>query len=771
MSDSFDGQVGTPDARGTVDPRLRASARRGIPSLRPTVCIGAGIALVRSIALIALLCVPQLGWAAPQTLARSKSRIERVNRRARVVAGANVNDLVQTDKLTMHTVVRENESPRVLFATPAGNSGIGLWFKPVMGRGLKVVRPAQPITIDGKPGVELELGGPRHLEIERVMLDSMRALRDKDHGAEGERDELVKQALELFDSPAGRAAGATQEMIDRLSAWVKPKTLVDPKRPGVLILERQAFGSGATYRVEIIPNRDTRVVSNDGVVVVHGDGETSFVVRAFIDRAPLQPIAKVLTEGDAAQQRNLGLLVYKDKFLAGSYQYLTYFGRDTLISSKLLGPKLSREALETAVGSVLDRVSKGGRVAHEESNGDQATLEGLPRLMKGITSGKVKLTAAKVAQLERAIHDYKMVDGEFLLPSLLADYVDRATPEEMSVTLSAGRMDALARVVGRILSQTDKWSGKSVSDLVHLRRGQIVGNWRDSGEGLGGGRTPLDVNAYLVPSALEALERMFGQPGFPKAQLLARLPVKWRKLGTAELAQRRATWHGAVEAFEIKLDADEAKTRLIAYLDSFTAEERQVLLAQKLWSGKTIGEALDHGAPELAGVRFPGISLDARGKPTPIQSSDEAFQLFYGSPDRATLLASVRRMFQPFPVGLMTDVGLVVANAGYSNRPQDKKLFDRDHYHGAVVWSWPQTMMRRGLEKQLQRYASDAEVTSVLWRALGELDRVEKNIGTMKSAELWTWKIEGGKIAPVAFGASARHTTEGAALQLWSNTY
>lgn len=244
---------------------------------------------MRSLAFILLLCAPHLGWAGPTALARSKSRIERVNRRTRVVAGPNVSDLVQTEKLTMHTVVRENQSPRVLFATPAGNSGIGLWFKPVIGRGLKVVRAARPITIDGKAGVELELGGPQHLEIERVMLDSMRALRDKDHGAEGERDELVKRALELFDSPAGRAAGATQEMIDRLSAWVKPKTIADPKRPGVLILQRQAFGSGATYRVEIIPNRDTRVSSNDGVVIVHGDAETSFVVRAFIEREPLQP--------------------------------------------------------------------------------------------------------------------------------------------------------------------------------------------------------------------------------------------------------------------------------------------------------------------------------------------------------------------------------------------------------------------------------------------------------------------------------------------------
>jgi hypothetical protein len=80
-------------------------------------------------------------------------------------------------------------------------------------------------------------------------------------------------------------------------------------------------------------------------------------------------------------------------------------------------------------------------------------------------------------------------------------------------------------------------------------------------------------------------------------------------------------------------------------------------------------------------------------------------------------------------------------------------------------------MMRRGLEKQLARFEHDPEVAPVLRRALGELDRVEQNVGAMKSAELWTWKVEDGRVVSRAFGASAKDATEGAALQLWSNTY
>ena len=623
--------------------------------------------------------------------------------------------------------MRENGAPRILITTPAGNSGVGLWFKPTSGRGLHVEHAAEPVEHQGRAGVSLALSGPAELEVDRVMLDSVRALRDKDHGAEASRDALVRHALDVFEGPAGRKAGVTQEMIDRLSGWLEPRAITDPERPGVLILERRALGSGATYRVEIEPRAGTHVAREHGAVVLHGDGETRFTVNSFIDRAPLTPLARVLDKpSDAAQERNLGLLVFKEKFLAGSYQYLTYFGRDTLISSRLLGDKLSSGALSTAVGSVLDRVSPRGRVAHEESNGDQATLEALPRLMKDIAAGR-RVTPERLARLERPVHDYKMMDGEFLLPSLVADLAARATPAELSTTLTPARLDALARVVVRVIDETTRWSGASVTDLVHLRRGQIVGNWRDSGEGLGGGLVPLDVNAYLVPAALDALGRLLEQPGFPKEALLARVaqrrPAARAALQPRALAARRGAWKDAERAFEVSVPGGVARDCLRAYVGSYPAAEREVLLGQKLWSGRTIREALDHGAPELdGGVRFPGLSLDGRGQPTPVLSSDEAFQLFYGRPEKAALVAAVTRLFQPFPVGLMTEVGLVVANPAYSDRPEDCVLFDRDHYHGAVVWSWPQTMMRRGLEQQRTRFAGDAEVEATIDRALASLD-------------------------------------------------
>lgn len=40
--------------------------------------------------------------------------------------------------------------------------------------------------------------------------------------------------------------------------------------------------------------------------------------------------------------------------------------------------------------------------------------------------------------------------------------------------------------------------GQTIENLVHLEPRQIVGEWRDSTYGIGGGRIPYDVNTALV---------------------------------------------------------------------------------------------------------------------------------------------------------------------------------------------------------------------------------------------------------------------------------
>ena len=45
--------------------------------------------------------------------------------------------------------------------------------------------------------------------------------------------------------------------------------------------------------------------------------------------------------------------------------------------------------------------------------------------------------------------------------------------------------------------------------MIALKAGFDAGQWRDSNDGLGGGRFPYDVNAVFVPAALEAASRFF----------------------------------------------------------------------------------------------------------------------------------------------------------------------------------------------------------------------------------------------------------------------
>jgi len=703
-------------------------------------------------------------------------RSARALRRFRIDEGHNTNVFHQSSRLAVHTVVRKGQKPRIVVATPAGNSGIGVWFDNVSGGAgeLRLESNIHEIDHDGIPGVSFEVSGPSKLRIRRVILDSVRGLRAEGHGNYDERTAEVSAALAALKK-APRTKGVRQ-LEQRLREWVKPSAARGAD--GSLVL-RRTTPAGVRYRLELVPAAGTELQGKGQRTTLRGKGRTRFEIRAFIERAPLTPLKRVLgPRAKRDQNRNLGFLSYKDAFLAGSWQYLSYFGRDTLITASLISKDATPESLASAVGSVLDRVSRRGEVAHEEHIGDQAVIERITKFAKRVAAGKAKVTPRSLAALEKPLYDYKMIDGEYLLPQVVDAYLRADGPKRAGKTLSDSRIDALARVASRVAKQTRGFHRKpTAGNLLKLRRGMKVGNWRDSLIGLGNGDVPLDVNAYLIPAALETFARMMDRPGFPKAKFLralARHDARAARLfrsGRA-VSSRARKWRRSVEAFQVALNGKEARSRLESYLMSLPVEQRNALSKRKLWSGVTVGDAVLGGesAPELDRVSFPALSLDDKGKPIPIQNSDEAFDLFYGEPSKQELLQSVTRMFQPFPVGLATPVGLVVANPGYSDRPGDAAMFARDKYHGAVIWSWPQSMVLQGLDRQAERFKGDTEVQKVVGRAKKQLNRALKKAGGFGASELWTWTAARGGIRAEAFGKSDTHTDESNALQLWSNT-
>ena len=163
-------------------------------------------------------------------------------------------------------------------------------------------------------------------------------------------------------------------------------------------------------------------------------------------------------------------------------------------------------------------------------------------------------------------------------------------------------------------------------------------------------------------------------------------------------------------------------------------------------------------------------TLDADGAPVPIINSDEGFALLFSQPSAADLDTYVTAITRPFPAGLMTGAGLLVANAAQSP-PQAQARFTPAAYHGAVVWSWQQALLAAGLERQLARadlppatHARLREAQARLWRAI-EATRA------FQSAELLSWAYRDGAYQAVAFGAGKADVDESNAAQLWSTVY
>ncbi len=56
-----------------------------------------------------------------------------------------------------------------------------------------------------------------------------------------------------------------------------------------------------------------------------------------------------------------------------------------------------------------------------------------------------------------------------------------------------------------VLQQAAPFASDPVAaKLIALKPGMDAGEWRDSNDGLAGGRIPYDVNAVLVPAALDS---------------------------------------------------------------------------------------------------------------------------------------------------------------------------------------------------------------------------------------------------------------------------
>lgn len=203
----------------------------------------------------------------------------------------------------------------------------------------------------------------------------------------------------------------------------------------------------------------------------------------------LQPESTWLTSQYPDQTTSLSFLSTTDKFLAGAWRFLTYFGRDTLIFLLLAQPIISDVATEAILSSVFERINgTTGSVCHEETIGDYATYQNLQR--------NISSTAPSCS--------YIMVDSDYYLPIAMANYY-AASPDSARALLSKTATTAFGNTgvhyssllnlnAKRIVENAAAFAApgnQTKENLQHLESDQEVGQWRDSTYGIGGGRIPL----------------------------------------------------------------------------------------------------------------------------------------------------------------------------------------------------------------------------------------------------------------------------------------
>jgi trehalose/maltose hydrolase-like predicted phosphorylase len=505
--------------------------------------------------------------------------------------------------------------------------------------------------------------------------------------------------------------------------------------------------------------------------------------------------------------RSVELLCTEEKLMAGMPNYATYFGRDMMMSSLMMQPIWREEMGEHVIGSVLRKLSPRGDVSHEEALGGQAIREHASTynslIGDSLPAARRRSRAAGDSVLARARRElrdirvvrenYHMMDDEFQLPVVAARYLedpDLAAERKRAFLLapgapdSASRLALLLRELSLVTSETGAYvRNPSVQNLVAFPKLDSThwrsASWRDSQTGYANGRFAMDINVIWAPAALESIATIVDvlhSLGFTVAALdslapgAAGSPLRDYLRDPARARRDARVWRSAERYFTVALGPAEIRRRIQAKLAWLPVEERSYWV-----------RLLERDGGVRDSLTFLAISLDSAGRPIPVVNTDPATRLFLGhltaqlladSISAAKAMQEIGIFTRPFPVALFVEgLGPLVANDAYAS-PGVWNAFRDDPYHGPrVVWGREVNLILLGLAKQLD--ALDANSTTgesptlaayarTLEDALHKVDDAVLASG-FKHAELWSYRIENGRLVPTRYGTSSD-------IQLWSST-
>ncbi len=580
-----------------------------------------------------------------------------------------------------------------------------------------------------------------------------------------------------------------------------------------VVFERESIGrrmDGApdhTHRMIVEAGAGTTLtVSADNEVRVTSAGKPRISVAYLSDVPPATPFAPLELLSDVARQailvdieraktgqlpphetaslggairalEDLSSLVFKEKALAGGWRFLTYFGRDTLQTLQMLMPLLDGEVAEGILQAALERLGEDGKVAHEESNKDQAAHERLEHIAKH--GGTLDLTKA-----EERICDRKMVDDDFMLVSTLHDYV-------MSPTLDAARRDAFlernrARIGDVVRQMSERGAASNADDvkkslgfitrkakgfaedpsdptkLVRFMTGMPVGSWRDSEVGEAGGVFSSSIDLELVPSALE------------KGAALAR----FMDMPSASLERYAAVWRThARDIFTIKLTQDEMRERLAWFMKELATDDERAFFGSRTIEPYVHVDDFIAGSPLTGrfkdGISYPAISLDAKGGRIPVMSSDGLFGLLGAKPRPDAVRSICELLTLPYPLGLATEAGILITNAALAKDAHIYDMMGPGRYHGTLVWTWLQALGIAALSHQAKvldaaGYKDEAAIARDTVRIIKKL---AAKAGPLQTNELYGYGFDKGEIVAKALVGKENEPYDswpGNATQLWA---
>ncbi|TGJ79673.1 hypothetical protein E0Z10_g9091 [Xylaria hypoxylon] len=635
--------------------------------------------------------------------------------------------------------------PRLLIAWPSGNSGIVTYFLSDDGPDATLA-----ISLESMPEVNRTIsplvGGVTGIisfnsssVLNLAIIGSIRTIRDYVEGnslSPRIQDELQVQQL-------------TDGTIQLSRTWLDNVT--------------ETFLTFQSLNNELATVRSGKAYFDKGVYLFNAWHNYPELEQLSASET-LNPESQHLITDNPDETASLSFFSYTSKIVAGGWRFLTYFGRDSLISLLLLRSVLSEGdggTVEAILSAAIERINAAdGSVCHEEVIGDYATYlneqQGMPS------------TDAQC--------DYKMVDTDLFLPIAMNEYFVKSSTgrdrrdsflvRNASVIQSNQGLtyaDLALTTLEKIMKTTEAFEqSPTVANLIHLKDGQSVGQWRDSNTGLGGGRVPYDVNTALVPAALYAIASLAAEGLF---------------LTHAELPQAASTrakfWEeNALPFFEVNIPAEDARDLVNNYVteSNFPGHVNTTELTSP--------------------VRFYGVALEASGHPiVRVMNTDDCFRLYLLNPTNQTQLSAflsqaADNILRPFPFGLSTSVGLLVANPAYAQGSVNIGDFTTSSYHGLVVWSWQLSMMAAGLERQLDRcddsgdnpdFCSDNVLHGRIIEAYNALwDLIEQNHDQLNS-EVWSWVYRDGRYVYTPLGAlpgpEGQTPTESDIRQLWSLTF